>query len=192
MNVLIITAHPASWGFTHKVAQAYKKESEKYGNRVFVMDLYKKKYEQPFLKFEDIKEDWVITPTHKKIQAKVLWANEIVLAFPIWWFGMPGILKNFLDQNITSGFAYKYHKGGRLEKLLTGKTARIFATSDGPRWAHFFFRIAMIQFWGKGILDFCGIELISFDIFADMFNRKDEKIRARMLERVRSRVRESH
>ena len=191
-NVLIVTAHPASWGFTHKIAKAYKSESEKVDRDVFVADLYKKKYEQPFLCFEDMKNDCPLTKAHKTIQEKITWADEIVFMFPIWWFGPPAVLKNFLDQNLRSGFAYKYQKNGVVKKMLKGKTARIFATADGPRWVYFIFGFVIKQFWGKGIFEFCGIELKTYDIFADMFNRRDDSTRERMLERVRSRVRQNH
>lgn len=192
MNVLIVTAHPASYGFVHAIAQRYKHEKESCGHTVFIMDLYKKKYAQPFLAFENIKTDCQPTAVHNIIQGKILWADEIVFAFPIWWFGPPAILKNFLDQNFSSGFAYKYEKGGLRRELLAGRTARIFATADGPWWVYFLFRFAASQRWKSGVLGFCGIALQSFDIFSEMFKRRDDVSRGRMLSRVSERARQSH
>lgn len=189
MNVLIVTAHPASHGFTHKIANRYKQEKEERGDEVFLMDLYKKKYAQPFLAYEDVKKDCKPRASHKAIQEKILWADEIIFAFPIWWFGPPAILKNFLDQNFTSGFAYKYNKHGVRRELLEGRTARIFATADGPRLVYFIFSLATAMRWRVGVLGFCGIELQSFDIFAEMYKRRDECTRERMLSRVAERAR---
>jgi len=189
MNVLIVTAHPASHGFTHKIASRYKQEKEDRGDDVFIMDLYKKRYAQPFLCYEDIKKDCKPRASHKIIQDKILWADEIVFVFPIWWFGPPAILKNFLDQNFTSGFAYKYNTNGVRRELLEGRTARIFATADGPRWVYFLFGISAATRWRVGVLGFCGISLHSFDIFAEMFKRTDESVRERMLCRVTERAR---
>ena len=189
MNVLIVTAHPASAGFTHKIASRYKQEKEERGSEVFVMDLYKKKYAQPFLCYENIKKDCKPSAAHKTIQEKIIWADEIVFAFPIWWFGPPAILKNFLDQNFTSGFAYKYNKNGVRKELLEGRTARIFATADGPRLIYFLFGLSASLRWKVGVLGFCGIELQSFDIFAEMFKRRGEDERERMLSRVGERAR---
>ncbi len=188
MNVLIVTAHPASYGFTHKIANRYKQEKEKCGDTVFIMDLYKKKYAQPFLAFENIKTDCEPNATHKLIQEKILWAQEVVFVFPIWWFGPPAILKNFLDQNFSSGFAYKYEKGGLRHELLEGRVARIFATADGAWWVYFLFRFAAAQRWKHGVLGFCGIDLLSFDIFSEMFKRRDDVSRNRMLARVAERA----
>jgi len=189
MKVLIVTAHPASRGFTHKIANRYKQEKEERGDEVFVMDLYKKKYAQPFLCYEDIKKDCKPSAAHKTIQEKILWADEIVFVFPIWWFGPPAILKNFLDQNFTSGFAYKYNKKGIRSELLEGRTARIFATADGPKWVYFLFGLSASMRWRVGVLGFCGIQLQTFDIFAEMFKRKGEVQRERMLSRVAERAR---
>lgn len=188
MNVLIVTAHPASYGFTHKIAACYKKEKEERGDTVFVMDLYKKKYAQPFLEYEDPRSDLKPTATHKVIQEKILWANEIVFVFPVWWFGAPAIMKNFFDQNFTAGFAYKYTPNGIRRELLEGRTARIFATADGPWWVYFIFRISSTIRWRIGVLGFCGIELLTFDVFSAMFKKKSECARERLLKRVSSRA----
>tara|TARA_B100000745_G_scaffold290137_1_gene228802 strand:+ start:5878 stop:6492 length:615 start_codon:yes stop_codon:yes gene_type:complete len=189
MKVLIVTAHPASSGFTHKIAAAYKKEKEEHGGEVFVMDLYKKKYAQPFLHYEDEQTESKPTAAHKVIQEKIIWADEIVFVFPVWWFGPPAILKNFLDQNFTSGFAYKYRTNGMRKELLEGRTARIFATADGSRLVYFIFRFTASMRWRNGVLGFCGINLLSMDVFAEMFKRKSACDRERMLHRVTERAR---
>ena len=189
MNILIVTAHPASRGFTHKIAERYKKEKEMKEDKVFIMDLYEKQYEQPFLCYENIKRDCNPTAAHKIIQEKIIWADEVVFVFPVWWFGPPAILKNFLDQNFTSGFAYQYNKSGVRKELLEGRTARIFATADGPRWVYFLFRFTAMMRWKHGVLGFCGIKLLSFDVFAEMFKRKGDVVRGRLLARVAERAR---
>ena len=189
MNVLIVTAHPSSHGFTHKIAQRYKQEKEALGHDVFVMDLYKKKYAQPFLAFEDVKKDCTPRASHKSIQNKILWADELVFVFPVWWFGPPAILKNFFDQNFTAGFAYKYTSNGIRRELLEGRTARIFATADGPRPLYMLFKLMASLRWRVGVLGFCGIELQTFDIFAEMYKRRGEEARERMLNRVAERAR---
>lgn len=55
-------------------------------------------------------------------------ADELVFVFPIWWGDAPAILKNFIDCNFHSGFAFRY-ENGRPIGLLKGKSARIIATS---------------------------------------------------------------
>lgn len=39
-------------------------------------------------------------------QAKLRWADAIVVQFPLWWYGMPAILKGWFDRVFISGFAF--------------------------------------------------------------------------------------
>lgn len=39
-------------------------------------------------------------------QEKQLWADIIIFQFPLWWFGMPAILKGWIDRVYAHGFAY--------------------------------------------------------------------------------------
>jgi putative NADPH-quinone reductase len=41
MNILIITAHPSSQGFTHKIANTYSQAATEKGHTVEIIDLYK-------------------------------------------------------------------------------------------------------------------------------------------------------
>jgi NAD(P)H dehydrogenase (quinone) len=55
-------------------------------------------------------------------------ADLLILQFPIWWFGMPAILKGWADWVLARGFAYvagrKYDTG-----MFRGKTAMVAATT---------------------------------------------------------------
>lgn len=110
MKKFIITAHPSSQGFTHKIAERLTKLSAERGDEVEILDLYKTELKQDFLSFEDMKEMGQDDIT-KQIQAKISWADELVFVFPIWWGDAPAILKNFIDCNFGAGFAFKYENG---------------------------------------------------------------------------------
>lgn len=68
-------------------------------------------------------------------QAKLRRADLLVVQFPLWWYGMPAILKGWFDRVFESGFAYdvmdpatgrarKYGDGG-----LTGRRALAVVTA---------------------------------------------------------------
>jgi NAD(P)H dehydrogenase (quinone) len=76
-------------------------------------------------------------------QRKLLWADAVVLQFPMWWYGMPAILKGWVDRVYAYEFAYGVgvHGGGRWgdrfgEGTLKGRRAMI-ATTVGGRMAHY-------------------------------------------------------
>lgn len=110
----------------------YKQKSENLWANVEVLDLYEEKNIQPFLSFEDMKvlnDD----PKRKLFQEKIKWADELVFVFPIWWGMIPAIMKNFIDSNFEAGFAFRFVKWKTIPlKLLEWKTAKIYATCDGP------------------------------------------------------------
>jgi len=130
MKKLIIIAQPSSKWFTHQILKKYRKVSEFYGDKVQVIDLYKKRNYQPYLEFEDMRVLWE-DPNREKFQKKIKWADEIVFIFPIWWGNMPAIMKNFIDTNFTAWFAFRFQKWSAIpKKLLKWKTAKIFTTCD--------------------------------------------------------------
>jgi len=186
-NVLIITAHPSSKGFTHKIAENYQLGALAAGQTVKLINLYDPENRQDYFEFEDIRN----MPANSKkecMQGLVTWADELVIIYPLWWFNVPAILKNFFDVNFSAGFAYKYRKFPVLKGIpvgmLAGKTARVFVTCDGSRFLYKLifspFKVSMKYF----TLQFCGIKVKSFVIF-DRMKWRDEGARNSWLENVK-------
>lgn len=40
-------------------------------------------------------------------QAKLAWADAILIQFPLWWFSAPAILKGWFDRVLAAGWAYR-------------------------------------------------------------------------------------
>jgi putative NADPH-quinone reductase len=53
--------------------------------------------------------------------------DTVVLQFPWYWYSVPGILKEWMDQVLLHGFAY-----GRDGTKLQGKTLQVVTTTGGP------------------------------------------------------------
>jgi NAD(P)H dehydrogenase (quinone) len=72
-------------------------------------------------------------------QEKLRWADTVVLQFPLWWYGMPAILKGWFDRVFVKGFAYGVtdpERAGRTlrygEGNLAGKRALTVVTTGSP------------------------------------------------------------
>jgi NAD(P)H dehydrogenase (quinone) len=101
MHSLIIKAHPRTDGFTHKIAETYKKKQEEQGNTVTLLDLCAPENIQSYT--EMISASRIVEDeTTKKMQELIKNADEIVWVFPVWWMDCPAIMKNFWDRNFTS------------------------------------------------------------------------------------------
>ncbi|WP_236790650.1 NAD(P)H-dependent oxidoreductase [Amycolatopsis sp. GM8] len=57
-------------------------------------------------------------------QEKIEWADVLVLQFPLWWYGMPAILKGWVDRVFVKGFGYGLTRDdGRVRRYGEGKLA---------------------------------------------------------------------
>lgn len=186
MNTLIVKAHPASYGFTHKIAETYKETKEKTGGVVEVIDLYDKDLQQPFLCFEDIKTDCGPTDTKTFMQEKIMWADELVFVSPVWQMGVPATMKNYFDVNFTAGFAFKYTQDG-LVQLLKDKKVRFFLTADGPAWLYWVYCPILKYLTLGGFLhSYSGAKISSITAFTRLFKKRNDPDREKMLNKVRS------
>ncbi len=184
MKTLIITAHPSSKGFTHAIANALKEERESKKGEVEILDLYKTDLKQPYLAFEDVREMKNIDPVREAIHAKMAWADEYIFIHPLWWLSMPAVMKNFLDHNISSPFAYHFDKRGR-HPGLCGKRARLYITSDQSFWLYVALGLPFIVVWVIGIFTFCGIRTDYFKVLRMMKLKQSEELRVKELARIK-------
>lgn len=53
--------------------------------------------------------------------------DAVVLQFPWYWYSVPGLLKDWMDQVLTFGFAY-----GPGDTALRGKTLQVITTTGAP------------------------------------------------------------
>src|SRR5690606_1558678 len=77
----------------------------------------------------------------------VRWADHVVLVFPQWWGTYPAVLKGFVDRVFLSQLAFRSRgRGLGLDKLLTGRTARLLMTMDSPAlWDRVVYRSAAVR-----------------------------------------------
>lgn len=89
----------------------------------------------------------------------------LILQFPLWWFGLPAILKGWVDRVMAMGRTYGYgaiYETGRFR----GKRALLSLTTGGPEPAYgadgFNGDIAAIlRPIQRGILEFLGFDVLA-------------------------------
>jgi len=168
MNSLIIIAHPKKDSFSFAMAEKYIGLAKVKGYKIEIIDLYREKNQQPFFNFDNANK-LEKTSEMEYFQEKIKWADELVFIFPYWWGGMPSILKNFFEWNLSKGFAFTY-VNSRPKGLLTNKSVKIYTTTGAPS---LIYKITganrrirrTIQ---KQIIEFCGMKLTSFNIYGGL------------------------
>ncbi|MES0099100.1 NAD(P)H-dependent oxidoreductase [Mesorhizobium sp. M0019] len=146
MNILIVYAHPEPRSFNGAMKDLAVETLIRAGHDVVVSDLYAMGF-NPVAGPGDISgersdRDFFSLPREQTaayeagalsadINAeieKLKRADFVLFQFPVWWFGMPAILKGWAERVLARGFAYlpgrKYDTG-----MFRGKLAMVAATT---------------------------------------------------------------
>jgi NAD(P)H dehydrogenase (quinone) len=103
-------------------------------------------------------------------------SRPMIVIHPIWWTGLPAMIKGYFDRVFSYGFAYSADANGII-KLLTGKKAIVFNTQGTPQ--EIYEQAGMFDALKKtsdtGIFGFCGIEVLSHHFFGAVPYVKDAK-----------------
>lgn len=110
MKTLIVLAHPDI--SNSNVNKRWKQELEKYQNDIIIHELYK---EYP---------DWNIDV--EKEQRVLESSDYIIFQFPVYWYSYPPLLKKWLDDVFTYGWAY----GSKGDKLKGKKFGLAISIGD--------------------------------------------------------------
>ncbi|WP_373440055.1 NAD(P)H-dependent oxidoreductase, partial [Metamycoplasma equirhinis] len=97
--------------------------------------------------------------------------------YPLWWGGIPAILKGYIDNVFQKGFAYKYRQNSSLwDTLLKGKTARIFSTCDAPSFfVSLVYKNADIAMLKRAVCWFTGIKVSKAKRIDKLIYRSENK-----------------
>lgn len=144
-NILMIYAYPNHKSLNNEIFQRVKKGFEEREVKVEVLDLYEENFDPVLIFNEELRRrDLQYRGDMKKYRDQITWADHVVFLYPIWWGGMPAILKGYFDKVFTTGFSYNF-KGLLPEGKLKGKTATIITTDDTPP----LFRILALKDYGN-------------------------------------------
>jgi putative NADPH-quinone reductase len=120
MRVLYIYCHPLPESFHAAIRGRALDGLAAAGHEVDLLDLYAEKFD-PVLS-EDARRHYH-DPSRNRIGlenyvARLTSAEGIVLQFPTWCFGLPAMLKGFLDRMIMPGVAFDLSDAAQAKPLL--------------------------------------------------------------------------
>ncbi|MXO04857.1 NAD(P)H-dependent oxidoreductase [Flavobacterium sp. HBTb2-11-1] len=174
MRHLIIYAHPNWESLNGKFKDALQGYLLQKGNEVIVRDLYELQFD-PVLSLQDMEgqRKGKVEDDVRLEQEFISWAEHITFIHPIWWTGMPAVMKGYIDRVFSYGFAYRYDQGVQKE-LLKGKQAVIINThgKSHDEYREIGMDRALRLTSDKGIYNYCGFE-ISQHFFFEKADRVD-------------------
>ncbi|MFJ8686526.1 NAD(P)H-dependent oxidoreductase [Micromonospora wenchangensis] len=156
MKTLIVYAHPEPRSLNGSLKDVAVSTLEAAGHEVRVSDLYAMNWKAVVdaADFGGYATDplrvvpssggaydaGALTPDVTAEQEKLLWADTVILQFPMWWYTMPAILKGWVDRVFSFHFAYgvgvhdQTRYGERYgEGTLLGRRAILSVTVGGPQ-----------------------------------------------------------
>ncbi len=187
MRILIVLAHPGSDSFNAAVCAALSAGLRAAGHEIDVADLNAEGFD-PVLRGPELKTIGAGTPLADVIryQQRILRADALAFVFPVWWFGLPAILKGFVDRVFQEGFAFRFTGSGKVRGLLPHKKALVIGTAGAPAALYRLCRFGkpLERAFGEWTLKMCGIRAVRYVLLYDVVNT-DAAARERYLQKVR-------
>lgn len=181
MNHLIVYAHPRKESFNHAILETIVQSLRQKGHEIIVRDLYAMEF-QPVISSSEILGG--VGEDIEQEQEYLKWADVITFIYPIWWTGLPAIVKGYIERVFTYGFAYRYVSGEQMG-LLKGKKAVIINTQgkSHAQYAASGMDKALILTSDKGIFEYCGMEVLHH-VFFESIPSSDEATRTAWLKQI--------
>lgn len=136
-KILLLLGHPDKTGFCGEMADAYERGAREAGHSIDRLNIGEMRFD-PVL-HKGYRERQELEPDLVRFQQLITAAEHFVIVHPVWWVGMPALLKGLFDRAWLPGSAFRYMKlpSGRRtifwHRMFRGKTARtIIASGTEP------------------------------------------------------------
>ena len=143
MKALVIYCHPREESFTAAVRDTVLAKLDGAGAEVRLTDLYARGFDPILSRYEH--EGYLDYPAnYAPVEADVAdlrWCDTLIFVYPTWWYGLPAMLKGWLDRVLLPDVAF-------LMPDAANRTIRpglqhitrlgVFTTCGASRWLTFF------------------------------------------------------
>jgi putative NADPH-quinone reductase len=155
-NILVIDGHPdTKRAFCHAAAEAYAEGARSTGYQTRLVRLAD-------AEFQILRSaaEFAAAPTSKdmlKAREDVMWADHLVLVFPLWLGSAPAYVRAFLEQLSRAEFV-AHMDGKTLVQRLKGKSARLIVTMGMPSLMYrLMFGAHGVKSIAQSVLGFAGV-----------------------------------
>ena len=209
MKVFVVYWHPEPQSFNAAMFRAAVDAFAAEGHDVRASDLHQMRFDPVSSRknFTTVKDPDYLKPQVEEMYASEMngfsdeieseirnieWCDLMIWQFPLWWFGLPAVLKGWVDRVFAMQRTYG---GGRIYQsgVFRGKRALLSLTTGGPAEAY---RSGGFQgdIFGilrpvhRGMLQFVGFDVLAPEVVYGPVRMTDEQ-RAQALARYAERLR---
>ncbi|MFE4542705.1 NAD(P)H-dependent oxidoreductase [Arthrobacter sp. NPDC056727] len=162
MQLLTIFSHPHADTYPAEVMHAFHEPFEQAGYSIDIADLHDEGFDPRFTKDDHshYRSGGPIPPDVVAMQRRVEAADRLAFIFPVYWWGMPAMMKGWIERVFTGGWAYPGtdNPDGGPRRLRNIPTALIGIGASGQKtYDKYGYDQAMRTQLEVGIFAYCGI-----------------------------------
>jgi putative NADPH-quinone reductase len=182
-RILLLNGHPDPESFNAALAEAYARGARAAGAEVRVLAVGALDFD-PNLR-HGYRQRTELEPDLLAAWEDVQWCGHLTVVHPVWWGGLPAVLKGFFDRLFLPGFVFRKREGSLWwDPLLGGRTGRIICTLDQPGlWYRFRYGQPSVRALKAMTLRFSGIWPVRTTVIGPL-RLSTERFRAKALARA--------
>jgi len=138
MRALVVYCHPSPHSFTAAVRDRVLARLVSAGAEVRLHDLYGEGFDPVLTRvaWEGYLDPAQAAPVTREV-ADLRWCDTLIFVYPTWWYGLPAMLKGWLDRVMLPGVAFLM-PDARNRTIRPGLThitrLGVFTTCGASRW----------------------------------------------------------
>lgn len=171
MHALIVVAHHDPQSLTHSVAAEVGAGLTASGHTFEMADLAAEGFDPRYSAADhSVHRTRVVPPADVLAeQARIDRADALVLAYPIYWWSMPALLKGWVDRVFVNGWAIDYGPDTPVQKKLRHLQVHLLALggADESAFERHGYAKAMNTQIDHGIFDYCGARVLTSQLLLD-------------------------
>lgn len=192
MRALVVYAHPEPESFNAAIRDRTLSALARAGHETQVLDLHAMGFD-PVMGAEERRAYHTPGENERPVAehlAALRWAEALVFVYPTWWYGLPAILKGWLDRVWIPHATFAMPEGSKpIGRVLTNiRVIGAVSTLGSPRW--WWWVVGMpgrrTLLTGLGVL--CAPRCRTFWLAHHEMDSSTPESRARFLERVERRM----
>jgi NAD(P)H dehydrogenase (quinone) len=159
VRVLVVYCHPTRTSFCAAVLERFTSGLVAAGHSCEVADLYSEEFDPVFCASDYVQfEGGAMPPAILAEQDRVDGCDALAFVSPIWWLGLPAMLKGWFDRVWSNGWAYEFSNNPE-GSLLPDRPFVFLFTAGGSRgtYAKYNYGPGLDAIWRVGMLGWCGV-----------------------------------
>ncbi len=193
MRVLVVYAHPCPESFVAAVRDASLDALRAAGHEVRLLDLYAMGFD-PVLSADERRAYHTAGANEAGVPEHLdalRWCEGLLFVYPTWWYGLPAILKGWLDRVWVPHATFAMPEGHKpIGRVLTNiRLLGAVTTLGSPRWWWWLVGMPGRRTLLTGLSVLCAPGCRTFWLAHHRMDHSTHATRARFLDRVEARLR---